>query len=172
LRATIRERGSWRVVLVVATITAWAATAVTTQVLLTTPVSTLIPLIVLATGFEAVFALHVGVERIGRYLQVEYEEPGGGPAWEHTAMRFGSIPTPAGGRVDPLFTTLFTCGILLNLVPVLLATVGMPDGPVELIVFGLIHVAAVVRIARARSYSNRQRGLDLAALRNPNDWRQ
>ena len=36
------------------------------------PVATLLPLVLLAACFEAIFALHTGVERIGRYLQVFY----------------------------------------------------------------------------------------------------
>ena len=40
------------------------------------PIITLIPLLVLATTFEITFALHTGVERIGRYIQVFFEEPG------------------------------------------------------------------------------------------------
>lgn len=169
LRATIRERGTRRVTLAVATLVSWAALAIASEVLVATPVSTLIPLSVLAIGFEAVFALHVGVERVGRYLQVEYEGPPGAPAWEHTAMRFGSVPAPAAGRVDPLFSTLFIFGVLLNMVPVLLATVGLPGGPLEFGVFGLVHLALIVRILRARAYAGRQRALDLAIISAAND---
>jgi hypothetical protein len=66
----------------------------------------------LAAGFEAVFALHVGVERIGRYLQVFHEDAGGPPAWERHAMAFG--PPSAGGRVDPLFSGLFAAAAVLT----------------------------------------------------------
>ena len=38
------------------------------------PLATLVPLLVLAAAFECVFALHVGIERVGRYLQVFYED--------------------------------------------------------------------------------------------------
>ena len=88
LRATIRERGTARVSLFVAGFVAWGALAVGTAALASTPLASLLPLLVLAAVFEAVFALLVGVERIGRYLQV-FHEAGDGPRWEHTAMAFG-----------------------------------------------------------------------------------
>ena len=164
LRATIRERGTRRMTLVVATVVAWASLALVADIWLGTPVSSLVPLLVLVAGFEVTFALHVGVERVGRYLQVHYEGTPDAPAWEHTAMRFGTVPTPAAGRVDPLFSALFIFATALNLVPVVLATVGLPGGLLELGVFGVLHLAFVVRIARARAYASRQRQLDLAAL--------
>src|SRR5262245_28415723 len=88
LRATIRERGTARVYLVVGGLGAWAALVIATASLASLPVATLLPLLFLAGVFEAIFALHTGVERIGRYLQVFYEEP---PerGWEHVAMAFG-----------------------------------------------------------------------------------
>lgn len=171
LRATIRERGTLRPVLAVATVAGWAATAIAVDSLSGTPVSTLIPLLVLATGFEAIFALHVGVERIGRYLQVAYEGRPDQPAWEHTAMRFGTAPVPAAGRVDPLFAVPFAFAVLLNFVPVPPATIGVPGGLLELAVFGLIHGLQLLRISRARAYASRQRVLDLAVLDNPTNWR-
>ena len=59
-----------------------------TAALASLPIAALLPLLVLAGVFEAVFALHTGVERIGRYIQVFFEAPGE-RAWEHTAMAFG-----------------------------------------------------------------------------------
>ena len=56
----------------------WAATAVATAAAITVAVSTLVPLLVLAAGFEAIFALHINVERIGRYLQVFHEQEAAG----------------------------------------------------------------------------------------------
>src|SRR3990170_4795475 len=97
LRATIRERGTARIVLLPLVFIGWAGTAVATAAVITVAVSTLVPLLVLVVGFEAVFALHVNVERIGRYLQV-FHEPDGG--WEHVAMAFGQrFP---GTGPDPL----------------------------------------------------------------------
>lgn len=167
LRATIRERGTRRVTLVVATFMAWAVLSLITEIWIATPVATLVPLLVLTAGFEAAFALHVGVERIGRYLQVEYEGSPEGPAWEHTAMRFGAAPGPSVGTVDPLFSSLFIFATALNIVPAVLSTVGVEGGGTELGVFGLVHLALVIRIVRARAYAAKQRALDLATLKNP-----
>src|SRR3954468_22121184 len=115
MRATIRERGTARVCVFVAGMSAWTAASIATAALASTPVATLLPLLLLASVFEAVYALHVGVERIGRYLQVFYELDQGGassdpsrppsellPGWEHTAMAFGR---PRGAAVaDALFS--------------------------------------------------------------------
>jgi hypothetical protein len=76
LRATIRERGTARVCIFAGGLAAWAAASIATAALASTPVAVLLPLLVLAAAFEAVFALHVGVERIGRYLQVFHEGAG------------------------------------------------------------------------------------------------
>ena len=75
----------------------WAATAVATAAVITVAVSTLVPLLVLVAGFEAVFALHVNVERIGRYLQIFHEPDGAGG--EHVAMVIGQrYPVTAPDR--------------------------------------------------------------------------
>src|SRR5262245_59588654 len=99
LRATIGQRGSVRTCVFAAGLAAWALVALGTT-FVAVPVLTLIPLVLLAGTFEAVFALHVGVERIGRYLQVVHED-----RWEQTAMAFG--PPLGGTGADPLFAVLF-----------------------------------------------------------------
>src|SRR3954454_8743645 len=97
LRATIRERGTARMVLLPLIFVGWAGTAVATAAVITVAVSTLVPLLILVAGFEAIYALHVNVERIGRFLQVFHEQDSG---WEHVAMRFGrQFP---GTGPDPL----------------------------------------------------------------------
>src|SRR5512146_1982025 len=73
LRATIRERGTARIGLCVIGFGVWAAVMIAAAALSPTPVSVLLPLLFLAVVFEAVLSLHVGVERIGRYIQVFYE---------------------------------------------------------------------------------------------------
>ncbi len=88
----------------------WAIVAATLTVLGSQPATSLFPLAVLAGGFEAIHALHVGVERIGRYLQVFYESAPEGPMWETTAMSVG--PALPGGGVDPLFTVIFAFATL------------------------------------------------------------
>jgi len=73
LRATIRERGTLRMVLVPVIFIGWAGVAVATVAVITVALSTLLPLLVLAAGFETLFALHVNIERIGRYVQAFHE---------------------------------------------------------------------------------------------------
>ena len=151
LRATIRERGTTRVWVFIAGIAAWAALVIATAALAALPVATLLPLLVLDAVFEAVLALHVGVERIGRYVQVFFEETSG---WEHAAMAYGRT---FGGGSDPLFTFVFAGAAVLNFVPVLIAE----PVAIELVVIGLAHALFVARIALARRYAGRQRALDL-----------
>ena len=74
LRATIRERSTARLWIVLAGLTAWAALTLATAALAELPIATLLPLLVLALTFEIVFALHTGVERVGRYIQVFFED--------------------------------------------------------------------------------------------------
>ena len=66
---------------------------------------TLVPLVVLAATFEFSFFIHTAVERIGRYIQVFYEERAQWHGWETTAMRYGTT-FPATG-LDPTFSLLF-----------------------------------------------------------------
>jgi len=170
LRATIRERGTRRMTLVVASIGVWALLALlATSNFPAQPVWTLVPLIVLVAGFEAGFVMHVGVERIGRYLQVEYERGPGAPGWEHAAMLFGTTPAPAGGRTDPLFSGVFIAALVLNVLPSgLTALSGVelhsPADALGLLLVLIAHLALLLRINRAGAYAARQRALDLAAL--------
>ncbi len=113
LRHTIASRGTARITLLPVTLIGWALVAGTLTVLGNNPATSLFPLAVLAGGFEAIHAMHVGVERIGRYLQVFYEGTADGPLWETTAMAVG--PALPGGGVDPLFTVIFALATLLNL---------------------------------------------------------
>jgi hypothetical protein len=158
LRATIGQRGTARVWVFLAALIAWAAATIATAALAALPVATLLPLLLLAAGFEAVFSLHTGVERIGRYLQVFYEDAEAAPSgrqWERTAMAYGRA-YPGGGS-DPLFALYFTVAAVLNFVPVILAE------PVqtEVIVVGALHVMLVARILIARHLASGQRARDL-----------
>ena len=159
LRQTIARRGTARITLLPVTFIGWAIVAAALTVLGSQPATSLFPLAVLAAGFEAIHALHVGVERIGRYLQVFYENPPEGPLWETTAMSVG--PALPGGGVDPLFTVIFGFAALVNLIP---AIVPSPT-PVELLVIGLLHAAFLVRLVRARGAATRQRAVDLESYR-------
>ena len=155
LRATIRERGTARVYIFAGGIAAWGALAIATAALASTPLATLLPLLVLAAIFEAVFALHVGVERIGRYLQVFYEADSTGARWEHIAMAFGR---PAGGAsADALFSVTFFLAALFNVAPALIVQPTIQ----ELIFVGGAHALFLVRLAVAREAARRQRAIDL-----------
>ena len=154
LRATIRERGTARVWVFVAGIAAWAALTFAVAALTGPPVATLLPLLVLAAAFEGVFALHVGVERVGRYLQVYFE--GGREGWEHAAMAFGR---PHGAAAtDALFAVPFLLAALVNVAPALIAE---PTGP-ELVFVGGAHALFVLRLVVARLAASKQRAIDLA----------
>ncbi|MGH7553944.1 MAG: hypothetical protein ACREMQ_13055, partial [Longimicrobiales bacterium] len=115
---------------------------------------------VLVGGFEAIHALHVGVERIGRYVQVYYESSESGPQWETTAMAIG--PALPGGGVDPLFTVLFALAAFVNVIPALLPA---PIDVREIGVIGALHAAFVVRLVRARGAAARQRAVELESYR-------
>lgn len=163
LRATIRERGTARVVVTTITFVSWAGLALAAYALSVGPLVGLLPLVVLAAGFEGVFALHVGVERIGRYLQARYEEPAGTPGWEHAAMSFGANKRLNPG-VDALFFWPFIIATLLNLMLVLLLH-GGEDIPVQSIVwFSLGHGILAGRLVSARRFARRQRQADLDHL--------
>ncbi len=157
LRETIRARGTTRVWLFLAGLAAWGAFTIATAALATLPVATFLPLLILAATYECVFALHIGVERIGRYVQVFLED---GAGWEHTAMAFG--PPFRASRTDPLFTGYFLVGVVLNFVPVLLAG----PTPIELTVVGTVHVLAMTRILVGRYAAGRQRKVDLQRFRD------
>jgi hypothetical protein len=151
LRATIRNRGTVRMILLPVTFGLWAGAAVATTAAIQLPVAALVPLLVLAAGFESIYALYVNVERIGRYLQV-FHEPDGG--WEHVAMTFGErFP---GGGPDALFSALFLMATALNYLPVALGGTNP-----ELVALGILHLVLAVHIGTARSRASRQRKLDL-----------
>jgi hypothetical protein len=160
LRATIRERGTARVCIFVAGIVAWAAAIIATTALASSPVATLLPLLVLGAVFEAVFALQVGVERIGRYIQVFHEAEGGTGSggngqWEHIAMAFGKPPDAA--TTDALFSVPFLVAGLFNVAPAMLLHPVMD----ELIFVGAAHALFVLRIVVARQAAGKQRAIDL-----------
>jgi hypothetical protein len=151
MRETIRQRGTARMVLVPVTFIGWAATSVATAAVITVALSTLIPLLILGAGFEAIFALHLNVERIGRYLQVFHERDGG---WERVAMTYGQrFP---GSGPDPLFAQLFVFGVSVNFLPAALG-----GEPIEVGVIAVLHLILVYRIRTAKAAAARQRAQDL-----------
>jgi hypothetical protein len=156
LRETIAARGTVRIVLLAVSLLGWALLAAGLVVFSEWPISALISLGVLVAGFEAIHALHVGVERIGRYIQVFYESGPEGPQWESTAMRLG--PGLPGGGVDPLFTAVFLGATFVNLLVVFIP----PPSAAEAVAPLLFHLLFVTRVVRARRAAAQQRAKDLA----------
>lgn len=154
LRATIGTRGTARVWVFMVGLVAWAGLLSATSALALPPIAALSSLLVLAAAFEAVFALHVSVERIGRYLQVFHED-----RWEQTAMDFGFPLAGTGG--DPLFAAFFGFATFLNLLPV----IGGDAVQIELVVIGAAHVLFLGRVILARRIASRQRRADLERFR-------
>lgn len=135
------------------TFVGWAATAVATAAVITVAVSTLVPLLILVAGFESLFALHVNVERIGRYLQVFHEAEDTG--WETVAAQFSQRFTPA--QPDPLFGRLFVFATSVNFLPAALGWENIP----ELVVLAAMHLLFINRIRLARAFAATQRDKDL-----------
>ena len=140
-------------ILVPFAITAWAAVAVATSAVITVAISTLVPLLVLAAGFEAAFALYTSVERIGRYLQV-FHERDAGAWWEHASTEF-ERRFPGGGP-DPLFARLFMTAVSVNFLPVTLG-----GTTIEIVVLAALHFVFINRIRLAQNAARAQRALDL-----------
>ena len=110
-------------------------------------------MLALATTFEISFFIHTAIERVGRYLQVYYEEDGQG--WEHTVMAYGrNFP----GGTDPLFVTLFSVAALVNFLALLGSATRRPGW----ILLSLIaHVILGWRFFSARRLAADQRALEL-----------
>jgi hypothetical protein len=159
LRATIRERGTTRAWIALAGFASWTFATLATAALAAPPLATLIPLLLLAAAFEIVFALHVGVERVGRYIQVFFEDETTDPGWESRIMGFAAGPKMGGS--DPLFAVYFWIAGLFNLLPALLAG----PLPVEWTVIGAGHLLFIFRIVTARQYAAGQRARDLERFR-------
>ena len=164
LRATIRERGSLRCLVAAITFLGWAAAVIGVAAYVVSPFFGLVPLMVLAGGFEVVFALHVGVERIGRFVQLRYESAdGAGPAWEHTAM---SLRVSSGG-VHALFVPAFLAAAALNWLLGLALMLGTASPEEfgglwpEVLLFGSFHAVVIVRWFVASRFARSQRVRDL-----------
>jgi hypothetical protein len=159
LRQTIASRGTARMVISAVTFLGWATLAMVLVLYGELPVAALFPLGVLVGGFEAIHALHVGVERIGRYLQVQYEADPAGPRWETTVMAIG--PGLPGGGIDPLFSVVFVGATIINLIPALLPR----PTSLEMGVIGTLHAAFLFRVVRARGAAARQRAVELESFK-------
>lgn len=159
LRQTIAIRGTARMALVPVTLLGWAVLTLVLLVAGGPPVATVVTLAVLVGGFEAVHALHVGAERIGRYLQVYYEALADGPRWETAVMTVG--PALPGGGIDPLFSVIFVGATVVNLVPLLVPRPTL----LEAGVVATFHVAFLVHVVRARLAASRQRAVELESFK-------
>jgi hypothetical protein len=165
LRRTIAQRGALRPILVLIGTGIWAALLIAVLVLLPYPVAASIPLVALVVTFEVIRPLHFGAERIGRYLQVFYEEqanPGrplhDTPSWERVAMSFGAVPGVGG---HPLFVPAFLMATAINYLAVLLPH----PVTVEMSVMAVPHLAFIAWLVAADRAMRGQRAIELARLR-------
>ena len=167
LRETIATRGTLRPVLALIGLGLWSVILTAVLAWIPYPIATIIPLLVLLVTFEVIRPLHFGAERIGRYLQVFYEENGqperaltDTPSWERVAMRFSAVPGTGG---HPLFVPLFFLATIVNTLPVLLA---QPLAtPIELAALGVPHLAVMIWLFHADRAMRAQRGAELAQFR-------
>lgn len=159
LRETIQTRGSLRIGVAIATWSVWSALSLWSWTSVTGSLVGLVPLFVLVAGFEAVLALHTGVERIGRYVQRMFETGGPTPpAWEHFAVAMAPRWLSPGG-LDPVFSVLFLLATWLNFIPAAAAADSL-----QLTIVTLAHGAFIIRVVMARRFVARQRAADIAAL--------
>jgi hypothetical protein len=160
LRDTIRERGTARLCAVLVGLIAWGALAIALLIAELEGGVTLVPFMVLAATFEINFFIHTGVERIGRYLQVFFEERTGATGWETTAMSYGA-KFPSG--LDPLFSVVFATATALNFFSGLAVAERRP-GWIVLSFFA--HLVFAYRIVSAKKLAASQRALDLDRFRS------
>ena len=159
LRDTIRQRGTVRVCAVLGGLMAWGALAVASHFAGVSAL-TLVPLVVLAATFEINFFIHTGVERVGRYIQVFYEEREGAAGWETIAMSYGK-KFPSG--LDPLFSVIFSLAAAVNF----LSAVAIMHRRLGWILLSLAaHLGFGYRIVNAKALASSQRTLDLERFRN------
>jgi len=165
LRRTIAQRGALRPVLTLAGLGIWAVILTAVLVLLPYPVAATIPLLILLVTFEVIRPLHFGAERIGRYLQVFYEEdaePGRPlretPSWERVAMSFGAVPGVGG---HPLFVPVFLLATVINYLAVLLPR----PIAIEFSMMAVPHLAFIAWLVATDRAMRHQRSIELARLR-------
>jgi len=165
LRRTIADRGALRPILALCGLGLWAALLTAVLVLLPYPVAAAIPLLVLLVTFEVIRPLHFGAERIGRYLQVFYEEHGepgralsDTPSWERVAMSFSKVPGVGG---HPLFVPAFLLATATNYLAVLLPQ----PVAIEMSVMAIPHLAFIAWLVATDRAMRTQRAIELARLR-------
>lgn len=185
LRTTIAARGHLRVGVFAGGLLAWAALLLAVLAWLPQPLLAVVPLLLLVGTFEAIRSLHFGVERIGRYLQVFFEERAEGleawgpeglkaegsevgmtpPAWERAVVRVGGrVPGAAG---HPLFAPIYTLATTINLLAVALPG----PGPEEWIPLVALHAAFAGWLFYVDRGVRAQRAHDEARFRSIRDGR-
>jgi hypothetical protein len=165
LRATIRERSTARVVVSFITFVSWGALALVlrpSDESIESMAYGLVPLVVLVVGFELVFGLHVGVERIGRYLTVFYETSPGMPKWETAIAAFGRSAARRRPQTHVLLAGEFIVATGLNLV---FAVEANFPALVQGVVMAVLHATFIGRVVQAARQANRQRNADTAEFR-------
>ena len=162
LRATIRERSAARVVVSLITFVSWGVLALGLRQSDESMAFGLVPLVVLVAGFELVFALHVGVERIGRYVAVFYEAAPEMPKWETAIAAFGRSAARQTTQTHVLLATEFILATGINLLFAI-----QPHGYAlpESLAMAVFHAAFIARVAQAVRQAARQREMDAAAFR-------
>jgi hypothetical protein len=165
LRRTIAQRGALRPILLLFGIGVWAVVLTAVLVWLPYRLASAIPLLVLAATFEAIRPLHFGAERIGRYVQVFYEEAGepgrsllDTPSWERVTLSFGVVPGVGG---NPLFVPIFFLATFVNYLSMLLS------GPVaiDLAIMAAPHAIFVGWLIANHRAMKTQRTIELDRLR-------
>jgi hypothetical protein len=169
LRTTIRDRSTARVVVSFITFVSWGGLALVVRHSSESLLDGLVPLVVLAAGFELALALHVGVERIGRYLAVFYEAAPGLPKWETAIAAFGRrtvrarTPPPALMANEFIFI-VFIVAAGINLALVLAVTFDRAVLAQD-VALAVLHATFVARVFQAVRQAGRQREADEAAFR-------
>jgi hypothetical protein len=159
LRETIQTRGTLRFIVAALTFPAWGALALWCWTSEAGFIAGLIPLFVLSAGFEIVLSIHTGVERIGRYVQLMFEDGGPTPpAWEHVAVAMGPSWHSPGG-LDPLFSLVFIVAAMLNFV-----VAGAQSDSTQVAFASIVHLSFILRVLFARRFAAVQRKFDLAKL--------
>jgi hypothetical protein len=154
LRATIRERGTARIWIFVVGMIGWAGAALAVVSLGLPPLFALVPLLVLGATFEAVYALHIGAERIGRYLEVFHEAET--PGWETRTKWFAP-----GAQIDALFTVIFIVAGFVTTFTVNLYGATLQENLIVEVPWALWFV----RVVNAKRFAGKQRAIDLEKFR-------
>ena len=166
LRRTIAQRGALRHILFLAGMGIWAAVLTAVLAWSAYPFAFLVPLLILVATFEAIRPLHFGAERIGRYLQVFYEETGADdrplgdtPSWERVAMRFGAVPGVGG---HPLFLPVFVLATGVNFI----AAIHHRPGYFDHVLMAVIHAVFGAWLLSAHGAMKKQREIELNRMRH------